>query len=722
MGNEETNAVGSHALFRFARANVCTFHVRMFARSMFHDLHTCPKMVYHVITMTYGFHQVSASEDCRVPGQLHTCITLIEAIGQPLVVIDRSGVIVYWNSAAEATFGWRKDEMFGRAVASLSDRPGWRRRIVRALDAVVRDGHWSGELIVERRDGTRAAVLISASLWRTAQKGADFIIGIATDISKQKRIEARLRRRVAVQRQRTADLQQHLKQQLTDVRLANRMLSKEIAERTSAEQKLRFQAMLLAAVSQAVIATNLSSDIIYWSRSAERIFGWSESEMIGRHVYDLVAEPRDDAMIADMRATVAAGRTWEGEFTLIRRHGTTFPAFVTVAAIYDEQQQRSGAIGIISDMTERVRDRQALADANARLQEVNADLRLSRDLLHTIVDNLDDALALIDSHGIVQATNRQFARLFDMPPDALPGKPCSEVCPAIAPILARTLSSGLKASGRVQMNRASGGQAILDVYSIPLGNASRQVVVRLADVTEHLQLEAIMRQNERLATSSRLAAIVAHEINTPLQSIQNYLYLLRSHGSEQSAEFLDLVSDEICRVSGLLRRLLDLHRPGDGAIELIDCNTVIERVLLLLDSTLAGNGIRVEQRLTTPLQRVSGQRNALTQVLLNLLLNAVDAMPYGGVLSITTRSAHETVDRRSTHYVQIIVEDTGPGITPDLQERIFDPFFTTKPHGSGLGLTVSRQIVEQHGGTLSGQNVPGGGAAFIITLPAANDE
>ncbi len=680
-------------------------------------------MVYHDAAMTHVLQPVSASEDCRVPGPLRTHIDLIEAIGQPLVIIDRSGVIVYWNRAAEAAFGWRREEMIGQSIVSLSDRPGWRRRLSRALNTVVQHGRWSGELIAERRDGVDASVLVSASLWRIDPEGVEFIVGIATDISRQKRIEARLRRHAAVQRQHAIDLRQRLQQQLTDVRLANHMLSKEITERISAEQKLRFQATLLAAVSQAVIATNLSSEIIYWSQSAERIFGWSEPEMIGCHVFDLVAESQDDALIAEMRATVAAGRTWEGELTLVRRNGTTFPAFVTVAAIYDDQQQRSGAIGIISDMTDRKRDRQALADANARLQEVNADLRLSRDLLHTIVDNLDDALALIDGNGVIQATNRQFARLFDALPDALPGKPCTEICPAIAPIVSRTLSSGLKSSGRVQMHRVSGETAILDVYSIPLSDAdeAQRAVLRLVDVTERLQLEAIVRQNERLAMSSRLAAIVAHEINTPLQSIQNYLYLLRSHGSEQSAEFLDLVSDEICRVSGLLRRLLDLHRPGDGSIELIDCNAVIERVLLLLGGALAGNGIHVERSLATQLPRVSGQRDALTQVMLNLVLNAVDAMPYGGVLHITTRSANETLDRSPIPCVQIIVEDTGPGITPDLQERIFDPFFTTKPHGSGLGLTVSRQIVEQHGGTLRVQSAPGRGATFIITLPMAAD-
>ncbi|ABU59215.1 signal transduction histidine kinase, nitrogen specific, NtrB [Roseiflexus castenholzii DSM 13941] len=679
-------------------------------------------MVYHNSVMTHVRQRISASEPRHTPEPLHAHIHLLEAIGQPLVITDLSGVIVYWNAAAEAAFGWRWEEVCGRSVMDMSDSERWRRKVTRALDSVAREGWWYGETVVQRRDDTKAPVLVQARRWFRSESEATFIVLLVTDLSSQKRIEERLRRRVAVQRQQTIDLQQRLRRQLTDVRLANHMLSKEIAERISVEQKLRFQAMLLDAVSQAVIATNLTSAITYWSRSAERIFGWSEADMIGRHVFDLVAEPKDNAQIAEMRATVAAGHPWEGEFTLTRRDGTMFPAFVTVAAIYDEQQRRSGSIGVISDITDRKRDREALANANARLQAMNADLQLSRDLLYTIVDNLDDALALIDNNGIIQTTNRQFARLFARPPDTLPGASCDTICPEIAPIVARTLASGLKASGRVQLRRASGAMAILDIHSIPLSDANeaRRVVLRLVDVTEHLQLEAIMRQNERLAASSRLAAIVAHEINTPLQSIQNYLYLLRAHGAAQSGEFLDLVSDEICRVSGLLRRLLDLHRPGDGAIELIDCNALIERVLLLLGGTLAGSGIRVERSLTTPLPPVSGGRDALTQVLLNLLINAIDAMPCGGTLRIATRHSLETIDQSPVACVQIMVEDTGPGIMPDLQERIFDPFFTTKPHGSGLGLTVSRQIVEQHGGMLRLQSGSGGGATFIVTLPAAD--
>jgi PAS domain S-box-containing protein len=530
-------------------------------------------------------------------------------------------------------------------------------------------------------------------------------------------------RRVRRRRRQNADLSHRFKRLLNSLRRTNRRLRNEIAEYRRNEQELRFQAKLLATVSQAVLATDTSGAITYWSPSAERMFGWSAAEMIGAIGFHLVAGLPDLELIGAMRAAIGTGKSWEGEFMLRRRDGTVFPGYAAISPIFDEQNRRIGAVGVVSDITERKRDQQALEEANVRLQAANADLQLSHNLLHTIVNNLDDGLALIDSQRVIQVVNRQFARLFEMPPEHLPGTSCDDVCPAVAPIIARTLSGSVKSFERVSHLRPSGEVITLDVYGIPLCDASgtQRVVLRLVDVTERLQLEAIMRQNERLAASGRLAAAVVHEINTPLQSIQNYLYLLRSSSVEQSAAFLDLASSEITRVSTLLHRLLDLQRPGDRLIELIDSNAIIERVVLLLGSALRGCSIRVEQELAPDLPQFLGQRDALMQVLLNLLLNAIDAMPCGGTLRIVTRRALETIDQSTRWCVQIAVADSGPGIAFDLQERIFDPFFTTKPHGSGLGLAVSRQLVEQHGGSLRVQSIPGNGATFIVSLPIPED-
>ena len=672
--------------------------------------------------------KVSASTDtvhahtCSVDERMRVCANVFEAIGQPLIVTDLTGSIVYWNERAETVFGKHRDEMVGRSVMAVADGDEWRWNITHALEEVVQQGQWNGELMVQRSDGARASAAVNARLWHHEQD-RDAIVILVTGLNWRKQSEAGTDRRVTHRRHGNADPLRCLKRRLSSVRRANRLLRNEIAEYRRNEQELRFQAKLLATVSQAVLATDTSGAITYWSPSAERMFGWSAAEMIGAIGFYLVADPPDLELIGAMRAAIGAGKPWESEFMLRRRDGTTFPAYAAISPIFDEQNRRIGAVGVVSDITERKRDQQALSDANVRLQAANADLQLIHDLLYTIVDNLDDGLALIDSQRVIQVVNRQFARLLEMPPEHLPGASCDDVCPVVAPIVARTLSGGVKSFERVSHAHPSGEVITLDVYGIPLRDASgaQRVVLRLVDVTERLQLEAIMRQNEHLAASGRLAAAVAHEINTPLQSIQNYLYLLRSSSVEQSTAFLDLASSEITRVSTLLHRLLDLHRPGDRSIELIDSNAIIERVVLLLGSALRGCSIRVEQELAPDLPRFLGQRDALMQVLLNLLLNAIDAMPCGGALRITTRRALETIDQSARWCVQIIVADNGPGIAFDLQERIFDPFFTTKPHGSGLGLAVSRQLVEQHGGSLRVQSTPGNGATFIVSLPVAED-
>jgi two-component system sporulation sensor kinase A len=677
-----------------------------------------PSQVQKVSASTDTVHAHTFPVDERMRVYAH----VFEAIGQPLIVTDLTGSIVYWNGSAATVFGKHRDEMVGRSVMAVADGDEWRLKITHVLEEVGQQGQWNGELMVQRSDGALASAVVNARLWHYEQD-RDAVVILVTSLNWRERSEADTDRQVIRRRGQNADLPRRFKRRLSGVRRANRRLRDEIAEYRRNEQELRFQAKLLATVSQAVLATDTSGAITYWSPSAERMFGWSAAEMIGAIGFYLVAGLPDLELIGAMRAAIGAGKPWEGEFMLRRRDGTIFPAYAAISPIFDEQNRRIGAVGVVSDITERKRDQQALADANIRLQAANADLRLSHDLLHTIVDNLDDALALIDNQRVIQVVNRQFARLLDMPPEHLPGASCDDVCPMVAPIVARTLSGGVKVFERVSHTHPSGEVITLDVYGIPLRDASgaQRVVLRLVDVTERLQLEAIMRQNERLAASGRLAAAVAHEINTPLQSIQNYLYLLRSSPAEQSTAFLDLASSEITRVSTLLHRLLDLHRPGHRLIELIDSNAIIERVVLLLGSALRGCSIRVEQELAPDLPQFLGQRDALMQVLLNLLLNAIDAMPCGGVLRIVTRQARETIDQSERWCVQIIVADNGPGIAFDLQERIFDPFFTTKPHGSGLGLAVSRQLVEQHGGSLRVQSIPGSGATFIVSLPVAEE-
>ena len=225
--------------------------------------------------------------------------------------------------------------------------------------------------------------------------------------------------------------------------------------------------------------------------------------------------------------------------------------------------------------------------------------------------------------------------------------------------------------------------------------------------------EQLRAGTEKLAAVGRLAAGVAHEINNPLTGVLTFAHLLRQKENmdEQDQEDLDLIVHETTRASEIVRGLLDFARERPPVKEPLSLNDAIQRVMRLLSSQKVSQQITVEQHFADDLPRIEGDVNQLQQVLLNLSLNAFEAMPDGGTLTIGTWAQHGNV--------MVEVADTGCGITAENLDRIFDPFFSTKPvgKGTGLGLSISYGIVQQHGGTLQVESRTGQGTTFTIALP-----
>lgn len=348
-------------------------------------------------------------------------------------------------------------------------------------------------------------------------------------------------------------------------------------------------------------------------------------------------------------------------------------------------------------------------------------MRRSEKLLRVLLDSLTDGLALLSAEGVIEAANPALAALCEVEIEALLGRGWLEPGLPGGELVTRTLADGSPQAGRLQVQSPTGRGRTLDAQVVAVAEGEeRRLLVRLSDVTERLQLEHVAIENERLAASGRLATAVAHEVNTPLQAIQTLLYEAAQEdlAPGERAATLALASDEIRRVSEILRRLLSLHQLDDAAVELVDCNQVLERVLLLMTRSLERQGVQVVRELAPALPPVRGRLDQLTQVVLNIVLNAIDAMPDGGTLTLGSALGAGSTGRD----VVLTVRDTGQGIAADDAARIFDPFFTTKAGGTGLGLAVSRHIVSAHGGTLSVRSAPGAGATFTIRLPAVPGE
>jgi signal transduction histidine kinase len=264
------------------------------------------------------------------------------------------------------------------------------------------------------------------------------------------------------------------------------------------------------------------------------------------------------------------------------------------------------------------------------------------------------------------------------------------------------------------------------------GNTTHHLEVRIAPVpqpdgarrlallaTEQVQLEAQMVEQERFAATGRLAAMVAHEVNTPLQAIESCLHLAgRVNEETERARYLRLAREEIQRVGYTLRQLLDLYRPALDTTSL-DVNGLIERVLILTENGLSRRSIRIERDLSPDLPVVVGRADEITQVLINLIFNAQRAMPQGGLLRLESERG---LDAAGRDCLIIRVRDSGVGIAPELHQQIFEPFFTTSPDGTGLGLAICRRIIDGHGGTLRVESTPNAGSCFRIKIPGESRE
>jgi len=237
------------------------------------------------------------------------------------------------------------------------------------------------------------------------------------------------------------------------------------------------------------------------------------------------------------------------------------------------------------------------------------------------------------------------------------------------------------------------------------------MVVFLRDLGEVKGLQAAVRRSERLAALGRLVAGMAHEIRNPLNAISGYSQHLRGKFGPETSEgqALDVIVKEVERLNRVITELLDFSRPREPDLEPLDLNEIVRSTLTLIEGETANQGVTVIEELPEGQISVLGNFDSLKQLLLNLALNALQAMPEGGVLSI------QTGIRSGSPFLR--VSDTGPGIPEEVQESIFEPFFTTRESGIGLGLAIVHRIVLDHHGEIRVESPPGSGAIFTIRFP-----
>ena len=278
--------------------------------------------------------------------------------------------------------------------------------------------------------------------------------------------------------------------------------------------------------------------------------------------------------------------------------------------------------------------------------------------------------------------------------------------------------------GAIELMNSMDGKFTDDDLEL-LGSMATTVAIAVENARLYTELSEFTREleksqdqlirAEKLAATGKIAASLAHEINNPLQAIHNCLHLVihkSSLGQDKRLEYLSMAQEEVERLIDLVQRMLDFYRPSKETVAPVDIEALLDDVLSLAAKRLQHARVMVHRDATSPLPLVDGVSNLLKQVFLNIIINAVEAMPSGGDLYIET-----TRDERRQE-VSISFTDAGEGIPVAELANIFDPFFTTKPKGTGLGLSVSHGIIERHGGRIDVRSDVGKGSIFTVRLPA----
>jgi signal transduction histidine kinase len=383
----------------------------------------------------------------------------------------------------------------------------------------------------------------------------------------------------------------------------------------------------------------------------------------------------------------------------------------------------------------------AIAIENSRLysslQRKADEYERLKEFSENIVESINVGILAASLDGHVESWNSQIEKLTGVRRQDAMGRPLRELFPAelcqkfeelgdregvhnvfrtvLRPPFASTTEAATQNGLHLEKAPAA-RESIVNLAIAPLVSKDLKQIGRLIifdDVTEREELERRLVQADKLSSIGLLAAGVAHEVNTPLAVISTYAQMLAKQvsGDDQKAKLLDKIAKQTFRASEIVNSLLNFSRTSPSDFADVDLNRILRETASLVEHQFQKAGVATDLSLADNLPGVRGNSGKLQQVFLNLFINARDAMPEGGLLSIRSRA--------EAGFAVIEVADTGQGIPPEYLARIYDPFFTTKgpKKGTGLGLSISYGIVHEHEGVIEVDSVVGGGTRFRLEFP-----
>jgi two-component system cell cycle sensor histidine kinase/response regulator CckA len=613
----------------------------------------------------------------------------LEAAPCAMLVTDADGKIILVNARTEMQFGYTREELLGQSVDMLLPSRFRRAHLQQRMSYAEHPNiplAAPREVLGIRKDGTEFPLEISLNPLQT--EFGQLVLAAISDITERRKMEDALR-----------------------------------------DSEERSRLMIEGIRDYAIFMLDPRGHVVNWNTGAERMYGYTAGEIVGEHFTVFcpaesasAGEPADALAIAEV-----AGQAQE-DCLRVRKDGSEFWAHVVTTIVEDRNGRILGFCRVTRDLTD--------------LKHAQDALRQSREYYRNILENAFEGVAILDDRGAIRYENSAGVRIIGYTSEELIGTSVFDfVHPEDAPDAAETLSQILQNPDQPLVNEfrvqhKNGSWRVLEVRGMNhLANSSvRGVVINFRDVTERKESErAIQQRDQQLRQSQKLEAVgelaggVAHEFNNLLQAISGYANFAIEGLAPHDQRYQDLqqVVRAAQRATDLTRGLLSFSRRQPIKSASVDPNALITDLLKML-RPLIGEHIELRFDVGEMVPAIDADATLVQQMLLNLCLNARDAMPAGGQLFLKAESLdlHDSycechADIRPGQYVMISVADTGCGMSPEVKQHVFEPFFTTKEvgEGTGLGLAMVYGVVKQHAGAIHVYSEPGHGTTIKVYFP-----